>query len=354
MRGDWAEPHLDTVLLRPRTASPARILFLAPHAPEAPDYACRAFPGDGGYPGYYHRVYETLTGLGYPVRTASRADAPLQAAGDVDLVFSLMNRMDMANPEVFVPALCEFLHLPHVGAGPNIRALAEDKWLTKKVAAAAGLPVAPGAIYDTPASLAAPPAFAGPYFVKNRFGAASEGVSEASIQDEWRGAAKVAEALMARGMAVLVEQFAPGIDVTVPVLGGAVPLVLGLVHPRSDRAGSIVTEELKRDDPLGYALFEAGEAEAAAFRADARALWAVAGPMDYLRLDYRFDPETGRRTLLEFNICCHIGRSGAICLAAGRWGLSQADVLGHVVEFSLARQRRRPRRLDPEVQRCDP
>ncbi len=60
--------------------------------------------------------------------------------------------------------------------------------------------------------------------------------------------------------------------------------------------------------------------------------------MDYLRLDYRFDPDTGRRVFLEFNICCHIGRSGAICLAASQWGLTQADVLGHVVEFSLRRQ----------------
>lgn len=346
-----ADPHPCDLLLRPGAGAGARILFLAPHAPEAPDHACRAFPGDGGYPAYYHRVFHTLTALGYPVRTATRADAPLQAAGSVDLVFSLMNRMDMANPEVFVPSLCEFLRLPHVGAAPNIRALAEDKWLTKKVAGAIGLPVAPGAVYGAPGALAAPPAFPGPYFVKNRFGAASEGISERSIQDDWAGAAAVAAALMGRGMAVLVEQYAPGIDLTLPVLGGDGPLVLGLVHPRSDRTGAIVTEDLKRDDPLGYELFDAGAA-APAFHRDAFALWAAAGPMDYLRLDYRFDPHSGRRTFLEFNICCHIGRSGAICLAAGRWGLSQADVLGHVVEYSLTRQHARLPTASGEARRC--
>ncbi len=68
------------------------------------------------------------------------------------------------------------------------------------------------------------------------------------------------------------------------------------------------------------------------------ALWQAAGPMDYFRLDYRFEPETGRRIFLEFNICCHIGRSGAICLAASQWGLSQTDLLGHVIEYSLRRQ----------------
>ena len=114
-------------------------------------------------------------------------------------------------------------------------------------------------------------------------------------------------------------------------------MILGLVQPRSDRRGAIITEDLKRDDPLGYELFDAGRA-AGDFSADARKLWAAAGPMDYLRLDYRYDPATGRRIFLEFNICCHIGRSGAICLAGAQWGLSQADILGHVVEYSLRRQ----------------
>jgi D-alanine-D-alanine ligase len=199
--------------------------------------------------------------------------------------------------------------------------------------------VAEGAVYARPEDLATPPAFPGPWFVKNRFGAASEGISDHSIQDDWAGAARIAEALMTRGMAVLVEAYAPGIDITVPVLGGDAPLMLGVVRPGSDRVGGIITEDLKRDDPLGYELFDAG-GETAALAADVEALWPATGPIDYLRLDYRFDPSTGRRTFLEFNICCHIGRSGAICLAAAEHGLSQADVLGHVIEASLRRQGR--------------
>jgi D-alanine-D-alanine ligase len=330
-------PSIADRLLRPPREPRTRIFLLARHAPVAPDFACPSFPGDGGYPAYYHRVWRVLSGLGYPVRTSTRPLDLLDEAGDTDLVFSLYNRMPIDNPEVFVAALCESLHLAHIGAKPNIRALAEDKWLSKLVARSVGLPVAEGAIYARPEDLATPPKFPGPYFVKNRFGAASEGVSDRSIQGDWAGAAHVAEGLMTRGMAVLVEAYAPGIDITVPVLGGTAPLMLGVVRPGSDRIGGIITEDLKRDDPLGYELFEAGR-DTAALAADAEALWAAAGPIDYLRLDYRFDPATGRRTFLEFNICCHIGRSGAICLAAAEHGLSQADVLGHVVEASLRRQ----------------
>lgn len=326
-------------LIRPPAQPTTRILLLARHAPLAPDFACRDFPGDGGYPVYYHRVWRVLGDLGYPVTTADDCAALTARAGGTDLVFSLYNRMSMRNPEIFITATCQYLGLPVVGGPANIRAVAEDKWLCKQVARSLGLPVADGAIYGHPDALARPPAFPGPYFVKNRFGAASEGVGPGSIQDDWSGAAEVARRLMARGMAVLVEAFVPGIDITVPVLGGETPLALGVVRPLSDQAGGIITEDLKRDDPLGYEMFATPADLDQAMADDVARLWGGLGPMDYLRLDYRFDPATGRRVFLEFNICCHIGRSGAICLAAGQWGLTQADVLGHVVEFSRRRNR---------------
>ncbi len=330
-------PVVSDLLIRPPKTSTTRILFIARHAPQEPNYACRSYPGDGGYPAYYHRVWQVLTDLGYRVRTANHCLALLAAPGHVDLVFSLYNRIPIDHPEIFVASTCAFLGLPNVGAGPNIRALAEDKWLSKLAARAVGIPVAEGAIYCSAEELAVPPPFVGPYFVKNRFGAASEGISVESIQDDWAGAAAVARALLERGLAVLVEAYIPGIDLTVPMLGGRQPIMLGVVRPRSDQIGGIITEHLKRDDPLGYELFRDDAAETA-MRADVTALWVALGPMDYARLDYRFDPRSGRRVFLEFNICCHIGRSGAICLAAGQWGLDQADLLGHVVEYCLSRQ----------------
>jgi D-alanine-D-alanine ligase len=332
-------------LMRPPQAPSTRILFLARHAPEPPDFSCKHYPGDGGYAAYYHRVWRVMTELGYPVVTTSQCRTLFGLTGTtVDLVFSLYNRMPIGNPEIFVASTCEFLGLPCVGAPPNIRALAEDKWLCKLAARALGLPVSEGAIYRSMEELAVPPAFAGPYFVKNRFGAASEGISEDSLQNDWAGASRVARRLLGRGMSVLVETYAPGVDVTVPVLGGPQPMMLGIVRPRSNRRGNIITEDLKRDDPLGYEMFDASPALREAIAGDVAALWSATGPVDYCRLDFRFDPATGRRVFLEFNICCHIGRSGAVCLAAAQWGLSQADVVGHVIEYSLHRQRVEPER----------
>ena len=98
-------------------------------------------------------------------------------------------------------------------------------------------------------------------------------------------------------MSILVEPYAPGLDVTVPVLGGAAPIALGVVAPGSNRRGSVMTEDLKRDDPLGYAMYDPGP-DSDGFLADVGALRRATGPVDYLRMDCRFDPATGKRVFL--------------------------------------------------------
>lgn len=314
------------------------MLYLAESAPEEPDFAIKAHAGDGGYPAYYFEVWRCLKDIGYIVRSSTHVSATLFSRGNVDFVFSLYNRMPINNSEVLVSAFCEYVRLPCLGARPNIRALAEDKWLSKLAARTIGLPTNDGIPYaDLDSTRYAPP-FEGPYFVKDRFGAASEGITADCLQDTWDGAKRIAHRFLERGVEVLVERFAPGIDVTIPILGGYPPMMLGFVSPISDKPGKILTEDLKLNDPLGYELYDVGRQQEH-FRADAAAFWTALGPIDYLRLDYRYNPETGTRAFLEFNVCCFIGSSGAICMAGAEKGLSQREILGHVVEFSLRRQK---------------
>lgn len=325
-------------LLRPSDPERTRILYLARHAPDevaAPPsgLAASALPG---YASYHANLRHDMIALGYDVRSSSNPLAVTAAAGTVDLVVSLLNRMPMRNPEIFVPSLCASLHLRCLGAPANIRALAEDKFLSKLAFRSLGLPVAPGCVYRRGESLAAPD-FAGPYFVKDRFGAASEGIEPDSLQECWADAARIVARLHGQDREVLVERYCPGIYVTVPVLGDAPFRVLGFVSPQSDKAGAILTADLKIDDRLGNRLVDVGES-ATAMHTDVSALWQGLGPIDYFRLDYRWDPETGRRWALEINICCYLGRHGAIGLAGKQWGYERRDILAHVIEHSLNRQ----------------
>ncbi|CAH2598890.1 D-alanine--D-alanine ligase [Rhodovastum atsumiense] len=325
-------------LLWPAAPQDTRILYLARFAPDDPIYTVKPEGITHGYAEYHFRLYEALRNIGYRVASSSKPYAALMAGGNVDFVFSLLNRMPLRNPELLVPSICTYLRLPCLGAPPNIRALAEDKYLSKLAFSALGLPVAPGRAYLPGAELS-PPDFPGPYFVKDRFGAASEGVTEASLQDSWEGAARIVGTFHTAGKEALVERFCPGIDVTVPVLGHSPYLVLGHVAPRSDKPGSILTADLKTDDRLGNDLIELGAGTEAAIADDVRKVWSSLGPIDYFRLDYRWDPATGQRFLIEMNICCYLGIRGAIGLAGKALGYDRTQILAHVVEYSLARQR---------------
>nr|WP_294516825.1 hypothetical protein [uncultured Rhodopila sp.] len=325
-------------LLWPAAPRETRILYLARFAPDDPFYTVKPEGTTTGYAEYHFRIYEALRDIGYSVASSSKPYAALMAGGNTDFVFSLLNRMPIRNPEVLVPAICTYLRLPCLGAPPNIRALAEDKYLSKLAFAGLGLPVPPGRVYR-PGEPLAPVDFAGPYFVKDRFGAASEGVTEASLQDSWEGAARVVTELQAGGKEVLVERFCPAIDLTVPVIGHNPYLLLGHVVPRSDKTGNILTADLKTNDRLGNELIEVDDATAAAIEQDVQTVWSSLGPIDYFRLDYRWDPATGRRFLLEMNICCYLGIRGAIGLTAARLGYDRTQIVAHVVEYSLARQR---------------
>lgn len=327
------QQHLRT----PSNPGSTRILYLARFAPDDPVHEQKPEAVASGYAQYHFNLFRELQAIGYDVRSASKPYAAWVAGGNADFVFSLLNRMPMRNPEVHVPSLCEYLRIPYLGAPPNIRALAEDKYLSKLAFQSLGLPVAPGRAYGRGAAMA-PPGFPGPYFVKDRFGAASEGITQDSLQDYWDGAAQAVLRLHAQGREALVEQYCPGIDVTVPVIGHAPYLILGQVAPRSDKPGHILTEDLKLDDHLGNELIDVG-GTAPAMAADVATLWQALGPIDYFRVDYRWDPESGRRMVLEINICCYLGRQGAMAMAGARWGFSRRDLVAHVVEYSLARQK---------------
>lgn len=320
-----------------RYGKPARILYLAPYAPDAPDFAEKPYTGNGGYPHYHYNIYKAIQDIGYDVISSSKPYSVQNAKGNVDYVFSLMNRFPMANPEIFISSYCEFIQMPYLGAPPNIRAIAEDKLLTKLVFQSLGLNMPEGTGLSNGKPIPENSPFPGPYFVKKRFGAASGGIREDSICGTWTAAVACAKRLLAEGHEVLVEQYCSGIDVTVPVLGGEKPVILGFVQPKSNKPGNIITEDLKLYDHLGYQLVSVDDMQEAITR-DIHTIWQNLGPMDYFRVDYRIDFEKHERRILEMNICCHLGKSGSICLAAARHDRSQADVLKHILAYSMKRQ----------------
>ncbi len=294
-----------------------KILYLAPYAPDAPDFSQKPYTGNGGYPQYHYNIYKAIQDIGYDVVSSSKPYSVQFAKGNVDYVFSLMNRFQMAKPEIFISSYCDSSRCPIWAPLPTIRAIAEDKLLTKLVFRSLGLNMPEGMGLSKEREIPAEAPFPGPYFVKKRFGAASGESGKTASAAPGRLWLPAPNALWKKGHEVLVEQYCEGIDVTVPVLGGEEPVILGFVQPKSDKPGNIITEDLKLHDHLGYQLVSVHDLEQDII-ADVRKVWAAPGPLDYFRIDYRIDFEKGERRILEMNICCHLGKSGSICLAAAR------------------------------------
>ncbi|HTW16061.1 MAG TPA: D-alanine--D-alanine ligase [Nocardioides sp.] len=144
-------------------------------------------------------------------------EGPIGLAGAV----RLLGTCDVAVPVVHGPrgedgtlaALCELAGIPYVGSGVGAGAIAMDKWATKLVAEAIGIPTAAGVLLT--AATATSYRFTHPVVVKPVAAGSSHGVSMVRTADELASALDAALALDDR---VLVEDVVVGREIDVAVL----------------------------------------------------------------------------------------------------------------------------------------
>ncbi len=315
------------------------ILFLAKYAEDWTEPPPTVHPRYGRELYTKFEVLSVLRGLARSVEPCASLEAfeeRMRRGPAPDYIFQIYNREPVRNPEILVSALCARTGVPYLGSPPNVRAMAEDKWITKLMARAAGLSVPEGAVAVAEADLDEPPGFDGPYFVKPRFGANSEGVDEGSICDGWEEARSRASALLAAGEEALIETLAPGLDVTVPVLGG--PLALHPVANHSELREGVQTEGQKRflePGKRGEPFDDAALCEE--LREAAVAFAKLVQPCDYLRVDFRVAPDRSFR-LLEFNVTCNLATVMSMNIGAGAAGVSHAAMIEHFLCYSMRRQ----------------
>ncbi len=316
-----------------------KVLYLAPFAPDLgagkPDF----HPEVGVRAVYHYEIFKSLESLGLAVDTCRDLDELPERAREANFIFSLFSRAPFRNCEIYVPSVCERLRVPYLGAPPNIRALAEDKVLAKLLASSLGLRVAPSLACVRSEDIPAQAPFEGPYFVKYRFGSASEKIDLDCVQQDWTAAVAIARGFLDGGKECLIERLIPGIDVTVPVLGAARPVALQPWAEISDLPYGIATFKQKRfltSDRRRVPIRERKVAESA--MADAATLAAACQPFDYMRVDFRWAPGDNSLTFLEFNIACNLGSTAAIMASAAAIGLSQTACVEHILAHSLRRQ----------------
>ncbi len=269
----------------------------------------------------------------------------LPAAG-VDLVFNLSEGQRGRGREAHVPALCELLGLPFTGSDAATMALALDKQLAKHIVAGAGV--------RTPRSLLMSgnedvSGLVFPLIAKPNAEGSSKGVLPRCVVADVVGLRAIVKELFGRyRQAILVEEFLPGREFTVGVLGdpsdGRRPILLPameIVFTASDIPYPVYAFEDKLDwsKKIRYdrpAIVDAAlqtRLEAAVVGA-----WTALGCRDVARFDFRCDG-AGEPCFIEANPLPGLTPGWSdLCLIAESAGLSYEELIGRVLAPALRRR----------------
>ena len=314
------------------------ILYLAKYAPDFLDQEIPKNINDVVYAEYHKKIYEILRKNFDMVISSRDPGKLLNLDNSVDYIFSLYNKFDIRNSEIFVSALSEYHKIPYLGATPNIRALAEDKHLAKMLAKHAGIPTAKWQVYNVHDPLIAPN-FEPPFFVKPRFGAASVGIDESSICDSWFEATEKIKKFYKEETDVILEQQLKGIYYTCPVLNNFdSPIFLTPIKETSILKDNVVTYEQKRKITGGLDRVISFDKDInQAMLSYSKKIFSLVQPLDYTRFDFIVD-DLGTPYFLEFNVCCNLGEKSTVAQSALHSNISYEDLLLNIVYSSLFRQ----------------
>ena len=218
-----------------------------------------------------------------------------------DMVFNIAEGLYGDGRESVVPALLDQYRIPYVFSGPVIMGVSLNKYLTRLVVAAAGVPVCPGIIANTVRDLDDLSALEFPLFVKPVAEGTGKGITTRSlVRDRESLVSLVQELLTNYNQPVLVEEYLPGREFTVGVTGnGAEAKVTGGMEVicRDNLPYSVEVKE-NYENYVTYRVYDEdmrSECDAVALGA-----WRALGAVDAGRVDMKAD-RNGRMCFIEAN-----------------------------------------------------
>lgn len=272
--------------------------------PNLPDDAYEEFDSDETI----GQIAGALAGLGVdvvPVLADRRLPWRLDE-GRFDFAFNIAEGEGRRCREAVPAAVCELLGLPCTGSDALTLAVTLDKAVARRVVSP-DVPVARGFLAVPGADLGGLADLAYPVLVKPNDEGSSKGIRDNPIATDADGAAARCRWLWERyDCPALVEEFLPGVEVTVGVAGnGADVRVLGMMEiGSSDPAETFVYSlEVKRDWRRRVRYHRPPRLDAATIaELDhlARTAYRLLGCLDLSRMDFRLDA-AGRPRFIECN-----------------------------------------------------
>jgi D-alanine-D-alanine ligase len=288
-----------------------------------------AFQGFDGYRFTYLTNHDTLF-----------ADL-IKIRNQVDLVINLCDEGFFNDPrkELHVPAMLEALGIPYSGSGPQCLAFCYDKSLVRGVAKEMGIPV-PQAHFIKPEDSSYEAPFDFPVLVKPNFGDSSFGITARSYACDAESLINAVVEIrrnLGYEKPILVEEFLPGSDLTVGVIGNwqncytVLPIAEEDYSELPEGLPKICGHEAKWRPDSPYWRIKSIPAKLPEDTKQALIGWStMLGDRlecrDYTRFDWRLDAE-GNPRLLEVNPNPGWCWDGHLAKMAAMIGMTYADML---------------------------
>lgn len=231
-----------------------------------------------------------------------------------------------------IQGVLEWIGLPYTHSSIRASAMAMDKEASRRVFAAAGLPVAEGRVV-TMDELAAADPLPTPYVVKPVSEGSSFGVEIVRTGSNRR---QTIAANWAFGNEALVEEYIPGRELTVAVLGQRALTVTDIVA--ASPTGDFYDFDAKYA-PGGSVHHVPAQVPEEIFERALRVAEAAhqaLGCAGASRADYRYDEETGRLILLEVNTQPGMTATSLLPEQAAYCGITYPELCDWLVRDALA------------------
>jgi len=272
------------------------------------------------------RVLAALQGQGIDAHAFDPATQPLDALKGYDRAFIALHGRH--GEDGTIQGALEVMHIPYTGSGVLASALAMDKFRTKLMWRAAGLPIPDYAVLTADSDFAEVEEQLGlPLFVKP----AHEGSSIGITKVKQRGALKAAyEAAAKLDPLVIAEKGVLGGEYTVGIIGDeAMPIIK--IEPATewyDYEAKYNRDDTKYLCPCG--LPEAKEME---IRKGALEAFRILGGRGWGRVDFLMD-EDGKHYFLEVNTAPGMTDHSLVPMAARVNGLDYPALVRRVLELA--------------------
>jgi D-alanine-D-alanine ligase len=224
------------------------------------------------------------------------------------VVFNLSNEEDHKSGLAFTPFLLDELKIPYTGSSAEVCVSAFDKNKTKRILQEAGIPTSKYCLIADPNEIQIPDSLSFPLFIKPVRGGCSLGIHEQNLVFSKESCMKIVRTTIEQSrQSVLVEEFLPGREFTVGILGNDPPQALPVLEyiydtPENNKTlfRSFNTKMIEGKSEKKSCPAILSEIEEYRIRNLAVETYRAIGCRDYARIDIRCDKD-GIPHVLEVN-----------------------------------------------------